>query len=159
MDPIRQFEKERHARIEQQQSDADFQKLSQSWLLDSMARQYVYNFEWMGRPIIQYPQDMVAVQELIWSVKPDVIIETGIAHGGSLILSASMLALLDYCEALAEGTLLDPSNPKRYVVGVDIDIREHNLKSLQSHPMANRLHLLEGSSIDAATVGRVTDLV
>ena len=74
---------------------------------------YTYNFNWLGRPIIQYPQDMVAMQELIWQIKPDLIIETGIAQGGSLILSASMLSLLDYCDAIVQGTTLDPEAPRQ----------------------------------------------
>src|SRR5688500_8551842 len=91
------FVAERRERITQYSRDTHFRSLTYYWLRESMQRKYVYNFEWLGRPIIQYPQDMVAVQELIWTVKPDLIIETGIAHGGSLILSASMLALLDLC--------------------------------------------------------------
>ena len=82
-----------------------------------MQRKYVYNFDWLGRPIIQYPQDMWAVQDLIWRVRPDLVIETGIAHGGSLILSASMLAMLDMCDAIAAGTVLDPRNSRRKVLG------------------------------------------
>lgn len=155
MDPIQQFENERHERIRLQGSDESFQELSNRWLEDSMSHMYVYNFEWMGRPIIQYPQDVMAVQELIWEVKPDVVVETGIAHGGSLILSASMLALLDYCEAIHSGSVLDPKSPKRRVIGVDIDIRDHNRQALESHPMANRLTMIEGSSIDPETVDAV----
>lgn len=118
---------------------------------------YSYHFSWMGRPIIQFPQDIVAMQELIWSVRPDVIIETGIAHGGSLIFHASMLALLDMCD------LADPSagsrtpRPPREVIGVDIDIREHNRAAIAGHPMASRITMIQGSSIDPATVAQVAD--
>lgn len=120
-----------------------------------MSRMYVYNFEWLGRPIIQYPQDMVAMQELIWQVQPDLIIETGIAHGGSLILSASILALLDLAEATKAGITLDPSKPKRKVIGVDIDIRVHNREAIESHPLSNRIEMVQGSSIAAETIDAV----
>jgi cephalosporin hydroxylase len=116
---------------------------------------YSYNFFWLGRPIIQYPQDMVAVQELIWQVKPDLIIETGIAHGGSLILSASVLALLDYADAVQTGTCLDPARPKRRVVGVDIDIRAHNREAIQAHPLSRRIEMIEGSSTAPEIVAQV----
>lgn len=105
-----------------------------------MEKQYVYNFEWMGRPIIQYPQDVIALQELIWQVKPDLIIETGIAHGGSIIFSASMLELI---------------GNDGIVVGIDIDIRDHNRKEIESHPMFKRIELIEGSSISEETVAQV----
>ncbi|MBL4757142.1 MAG: cephalosporin hydroxylase family protein, partial [Rhizobiales bacterium] len=119
------------------------------------AHRYTYNFSWMGTPIIQYPQDIVATQELIWQVKPDLIIETGIAHGGSLVLSASMLAMLDYCEAVETGEMLDPAKPKRKVVGVDIDIRAHNREALDAHPMRARMELIEGSSIAPDIISQV----
>ena len=108
---------------------------------------YSYNFSALGRPIIQYPQDIIAMQELIWRIKPDLIIETGIAHGGSLVMSASMLALLDLCEAIRDGSCIDPSASRRQVLGIDIDIRAHNLAAIQAHPMASRIQMLEGSSI------------
>jgi cephalosporin hydroxylase len=116
---------------------------------------YSYNFTWLGRPIIQYPQDIVAMQELIWWVKPDLIIETGIAHGGSLILSASMLALLDYAEASAIGESLDPREARRRVLGVDIDIRAHNFAAIKAHPMSNRIEMLQGSSIQPEIIAAV----
>lgn len=142
MNPIEQFQTERDQRITQLGADADFQKLSQEWLKQSMGRQYVYNFEWLGRPIIQYPQDMVAMQELVWAVKPDLVIETGIAHGGSLILSASLLALLDLAEATEAGAALDTAKPARKVIGVDIDIRDHNRAAIEAHPFANRISMI-----------------
>jgi cephalosporin hydroxylase len=119
---------------------------------------YVYHFSWMGRPIIQYPQDMVAMQELIWAVRPDLIIETGIAHGGSLIMSASLLALLDLCEAQEQGWMLDPARPARKVLGIDIDIREHNRKAIEAHPMAPRIQMLQGSSVDPSMVAQVREI-
>ena len=133
-------------------------KLAGDFLTESAKENYSYNFEWLSRPIIQYPQDMVATQEIIWKVKPDLIIETGIAHGGSLVLSASILALLDYCDALEAGEILDPQKPKRKVIGVDIDIRVHNRKALDIHPMRNRMELIEGSSISSDIIDQVHSL-
>ncbi len=120
-----------------------------------MQRQYVYNFSWLGRPIIQYPQDIVAIQELVWSVRPDLIIETGIAHGGSLVLSASLLAMLDMCDAIETGAVFDPSLSKRKVLGVDIDIREHNRAAIEAHPMASRIQMIQGSSVAPDVVAQV----
>ena len=135
--------------------DRDLKLQSLEWITSSLKYKYCYNFEWMGRPIIQLPQDMVAVQELIWSVKPDLVIETGVAHGGSLVLSASMLALLDYCDALENEEKLDPSAPKRKVLGIDIDIRRHNREAIEAHPMKNRIKMIEGSSISNDIISKV----
>ena len=125
------------------------------FLRSSVESQYSYNFAWMSRPIIQYPQDIVAVQELIWSVRPDLVIETGIAHGGSLILSASMLALLDMADAIEAGTTIDPTVSQRKVLGIDIDIRAHNREAIEAHPMASRIEMIEGSSVAADVVEHV----
>lgn len=116
---------------------------------------YSYHFDWLGRPIIQFPQDIVATQELIWEIKPDLIIETGIAHGGSLIFSASMLAQLDLCEAIIAGATINPSESKRKVLGIDIDIRLHNREAIEAHPMASRIQMLQGSSIDKNIIAKV----
>lgn len=116
---------------------------------------YSYNFSWMGRPIIQYPQDMIAMQELIWSIKPDLIIETGIAHGGSLIFSASMLAQLDMCEAIEAGISFNPKESRRKVLGIDIDIRTHNRTAIEAHPMASRIQMIQGSSIAPEIIEQV----
>ena len=156
MNPIDDFRHEQHQRIASNGRDEAFQSLSRDWLEASMQRQYVYNFDWMGRPIIQYPQDMVAMQELVWAARPDLIIETGIAHGGSLVLSASLLALLDMTDAIEAQTTLDPARSKRKVIGVDIDIRAHNRDAIEGHPMASRIQIIQGSSIDADTVAQVT---
>ena len=126
-----------------------------AFMLAATVPKYSYNFSWQGRPIIQYPQDMVAMQELVWSIKPDLIIETGIAHGGSLILSASMLALLDMCDAIDSGVMLDPKASRRKVLGIDIDIRAHNRAAIEAHPMASRIQMIEGSSIAPDIVERV----
>lgn len=155
MDPIQQFEEEVRTRTESFGRDQELQSLSRNWLEASMARQYVYNFHWMGRPIIQYPQDMVGMQELIWQVRPDLIIETGIAHGGSLMLSASMLALLDMSDAIEAGATMDPKVSQRKVLGIDIDIRQHNRAAIEAHPMASRIQMIQGSSIAPEVVAQV----
>lgn len=155
MTPEQQFKHERQQRLDAYAQDKSFQRLSRQWLQESMARKYVYNFDWLGRPIIQYPQDMVAIQELIWRVRPDLIIETGIAHGGSLILSASMLAMLDMCDAIEAGVTFDPQRSKRKVIGLDIDIREHNRAAIEAHPMASRIQMFQGSSVDPSVVQQV----
>lgn len=123
----------------------------------SLLAQYSYNFAWMSRPIIQYPQDMIAMQELIWRVRPDLIIETGIAHGGSLIFSASMLALLDMADAIESGATLDPAKSNRKVVGIDIDIRAHNRAAIEAHPMVSRIQMIQGSSIAPEIVAQVRE--
>jgi len=158
MNPVHQFEQERQDRLVAYSEDAPFKALSREWLQASMQRKYVYNFDWMGRPIIQYPQDMVAMQELIMRVRPDVVIETGIAHGGSLVLSASMLALLDMSDAIATGTVMDPRLSQRRVIGIDIDIRDHNRVAIEAHPMASRIRMVQGSSIDPQVVDQVKAL-
>lgn len=135
--------------------DVDFKKSTMEWLCRAIRHNYAQNFSWMGRPVIQVPQDIYAVQELVWRVRPDLIIETGIARGGSLILSASLLALLDYSDAVQGGVALDPKKSKRKVVGVDIDIRDHNKKAILSHPMAHMIKMIQGSSIDQDVVNQV----
>lgn len=155
MDPIKDFEIERTKRLEQFGNDITLKQSSRDWIEQSMRKSYVYNFSWMDRPIIQFPQDMVAMQELVWQVKPDLIIETGIAHGGSLVMNASYLALLDYCDCIESGKTLDPKNPNRRVLGLDIDIREHNRKAIEAHPMSNRIDMIQGSSIDKAVIEKV----
>ena len=150
-----QFELEKCNRIASYETDNVLHDQSMTWVRESMKRMYVYNFDWLGRPIIQYPQDMVAMQELIWKVKPDLIIETGIAHGGSLILSASMLAMLDVCEAIEQGTVIDPNVSKRKVLGIDIDIRAHTRAEIESHPMSSRIQMIQGSSIAPDVIAQV----
>ncbi len=155
MDPIAQFKSERSEAIKSYGQNEKFKVLSNEWRSTSIAERYVYNFDWLGRPIIQYPQDIQAVQELVWATRPDLIIETGIAHGGSLILSASLLALLDMCDAIEAGTSIDPRHPRRKVIGIDIDIRAHNRTAIESHPMASRIEMVQGSSTAASVVEAV----
>lgn len=149
------FDKEVVARIAAVSGNKVLQAASREFLLATIEARYSYNFAWMGRPIIQYPQDMVAMQELIWQVRPDLIIETGIAHGGSLIFSASMLAQLDLCDAIESGEKLDPRASKRKVLGLDIDIRAHNRAAIEAHPMASRIQMIQGSSIAPDVVAQV----
>ncbi len=150
-----EFEHEVMERMLGNKKNLALQKASLDFMLASTLPKYSYNFFWLGRPIIQYPQDMVAIQELIWKIKPDLIIEMGIAHGGSLILSASMLAMLDYCDAVEDGVMINPRQPRRRVLGVDIDIRKHNKEAIESHPMANRIEMIQGSSIDPKVIASV----
>lgn len=152
---IERFYEERSKRIAGYSSA---KKNFHGFLTDLINQDYEYNFDMLGRPIIQLPQDIVAMQELIWKVKPDLIIETGIAHGGSLILSASMLALLDYCDAMTRGGAFDPRATKRQVLGIDIDIRPHNLAAIKSHPMAHLIRMIEGSSTAPDVVAQVFEI-
>jgi cephalosporin hydroxylase len=155
---VAQFEAEKRASIASYDRDAEWQELSSRWMERAFRQRYMYNFLWMDRPIIQIPTDMVAIQELIWSVKPDLIIETGIAHGGSLVFSASILALLELDDALREGRVVDPARPKRIVAGIELELREHNRAALEAHPMRPRIRLLEGSSLDEKIIGQASEL-
>lgn len=130
---------EKSTRINGYAKDEEFKALSNAWRVMALEKNYMNNFSWLGRPMIQLPMDAMAMQEIIWAVKPDLIIETGVAHGGSLMLSASILELIGYGE----------------VVGVDIDIRAHNREAIESHPLAKRITLLQGSSIDSDIVAEV----
>ena len=136
-------------RIQHQSSDPTITDPAKAFFNRSHQLKYSYNFTWLDRPIIQYPQDIAAFQEVVSSTKPDLIIETGIAHGGSLVLSASLLCLLDVMEGL------DPRLSPRKVVGVDIDIRPHNRKALDNHPLHFKMDLIEGSSIAPEIIQQV----
>jgi cephalosporin hydroxylase len=149
------FKDEMSARIAAIAVDRELNDAAIAFMRASTKPQYSYNFLWQGRPIIQYPQDMVAMQELIWDIRPDLIIETGIAHGGSLIFSASLLALLDMYDAIESGNTIDPAKSARKVLGIDIDIREHNRRAIEAHPMASRIEMIQGSSIDDDVVAKV----
>lgn len=157
-DDSKQFSTRVAQEIEWQGADATLAMLSHHWIIASQAHQYSYHFNWLGLPMIQYPMDMVATQELIWEIKPDLIIETGIARGGSLIMSASMLALLEVAEARKGGVAMDPRAPQRMVLGIDIDIRKHNRRAVESHPLSDRILTIEGSSVDRGVVRRVRKL-
>jgi cephalosporin hydroxylase len=148
-DAIQQHVQDSVNRARNQSKDFDITSSAAKFFERSHQLQYSYNFSWLTRPIIQYPQDIVAFQEIVSSVKPDLIIETGIAHGGSLVLSASLLCLLDVMEGL------EPRKSPRKVVGVDIDIRPHNRKALDDHPLRFKMELIEGSAIDPAIINQV----
>jgi len=139
------FEQEVKDRVAANGNNAGLQSDAAAFMKSSLRPQYSYNFTWLGRPIIQYPQDMVAMQEIIWAVQPDLIIETGIAHGGSLIFSAAMLELNAACGGPQSAMVL----------GVDIDIRLHNRAAIESHPMSRRITMLQGSSIAPEIIARV----
>jgi len=143
MNPIKQFELEREKNIKKLSQNKKLKKLALNFYTESWKHKYSYNFDWLGRPIIQIPQDVVALQEIIWEAKPDLIIETGIAHGGSLIFYASMLELIG----------------KGEVLGIDIDIREHNRKEIEKHKMFKRIKMIEGSSVDETVVKQVKKIV
>lgn len=137
------FEAEKRQNIELLGNDAELKRLALDFMRETSKHKYSYNFTWLGLPIIQFPQDIQAMQEIIWKVKPDLILETGVAHGGGLLFYASMLELLG-----RDGR----------VVGVDIDIRTHNRARIESHPLARRIDMLQGSSVDKEVVGQVREL-
>ncbi|MCO7516149.1 cephalosporin hydroxylase family protein [Pseudomonas guariconensis] len=136
------FADECKEQIAAQGQDQELQGLARDFFNASARHKYSYHFSWMGRPIIQLPQDMIAMQELVWRIKPDLIIECGIAHGGSIIYYASLLQLLGHGE----------------VLGIDVDIRPHNRKAIEEHPMAHRITMFEGSSIAPEMVAKVRRL-
>jgi cephalosporin hydroxylase len=139
--PILEFVKERENRIKSFANNQELKRTAKEFNTESNKAQYSYNFSWMGRPIIQYPQDMIAMQELIWEIQPDLIIETGVAHGGSLVYYASLLELIGNGE----------------VLGIDIDIRRHNRQEIEKHPMFKRIKLVQGSSVDKETLNKVKE--
>ena len=143
MDPIKQFELERAEAIKEMGNDKELRQKSLDWMLHADKYKYTYNYSWMGRPIIKYPNDILILQEMIWNLKPDYIVETGIAHGGSIIFSSSMLELLGHGE----------------VIAVDIDIRQHNREEIEKHPMAKRITMIEGSSVDPIIVNSIKEKV
>jgi cephalosporin hydroxylase len=155
---MNEFQKEVEARIACVKNNSSLCATAKEFMKASVLGKYSYNFSWQGRPIIQYPQDMVAMQELIWQLKPDLIIETGIAHGGSLIFSASMLACLDMVEAIEQGVTINPAESNRKVLGIDIDIRAHNRSAIEAHPMASRIQMIQGSSIDPEVIGQIKNI-
>jgi len=143
MNSIQQFENERKNNIKKIEKSKKLKSLALKFYTTFTKYNYQYNFDWLGRPIIQIPQDIVALQEIIWKTKPDLIIETGIAHGGGLIFYASMLELIGRGE----------------VLGIDIEIRKHNRKEIEKHKMAKRIKMIEGSSIDEKVIKEVEKIV
>lgn len=143
MDEIEKFRKEVRENISAQGKDLPLKKAAEAFMIASIRSRYSYNFTWLGRPIIQYPQDIIAIQEIIYQVQPDLIIETGIAHGGSLIFHASI------CELIGKGEVL----------GIDIDIREHNKAEVLNHRMSKRITMIQGSSVAPEIVKQVAEKV
>jgi len=144
MDKVKQFYNERKNDIEKMGMDVDLRKKSLEWMLHADKYKYTYNYSWMGRPIVKYPNDMLIQQELMWMLKPDLIIETGIAHGGSIIFSASMQKMMG----------IDGE-----VVGIDIDIRPHNRKLIEEHPMYKNITMFEGNSTDKNFIKKIEEHV
>jgi len=139
MDPIQQFNSERASDIKKMSEDKELREKSLDWMIHADKYKYTYNYTWLGRPIVKYPNDIVIMQEIIWNLKPDVIVETGIAHGGSIVFSASMMEIIG----------------KGEVVAVDIDIRKHNKDLIEDHPMMKRITMYEGSSTDPAIFEKI----
>jgi cephalosporin hydroxylase len=140
MNPLEKFNSEKTENIKNLGKQDDLKEVSNEFIIKSASNKYSYNFSWMGRPIIAFPQDMIAMQELIWEVQPDLIIETGVAHGGSIVYYASLLELI---------------GKDGLVLGIDIDIRKHNRDLIEEHPMSKRIKLIEGSSLDQKVVDQV----
>jgi cephalosporin hydroxylase len=141
------FDREIEDRLAANGKNADLRSSADALMKATLAARYSYNFSWLGRPIIQYPQDIVAMQELFWAIQPDLVIETGIAHGGSLIFSASMLELNAACGGPRDAEVL----------GVDIDIRAHNRNAIEAHPLSKRVVMIQGSSVDPEIVRQVRE--
>jgi len=145
-DSLCEFEFERgkmYSELDKMGEELALKRIGIEFIQKTLMCKYSYNFSWLGRPIIQFPQDIVAVQELIWQIKPDLIIETGIAHGGSLILSASILELIG-----GDGIVL----------GIDVEIREHNRIAIQAHSLAKRIRMIQGSSTDDLVAKKIREI-
>jgi cephalosporin hydroxylase len=143
MNEIEKFALEVEKNIQSLGEDLDLHGLSRIWIRETIRHKYSYNFKWMGRPIIQIPQDILVMQEIVWNVRPDLIIETGIAHGGSIIYYASLLELI---------------GEQGIVLGIDIDIRKHNRHEIEKHPMFERITMIEGSSVDKSVAETVFNI-
>lgn len=145
IDPLKKYKSESLKRVRSYKKNKSLQKSWQKFHQEIVKAKYAYNFFWLGLPVIQAPQDLYAMQELIWEVKPDLIIETGVAWGGSILFSASMLSILESCGKIKNGS----------VIGIEINIFPHNKKAISSHPLAKKITLLEGSSVDKKIVDQV----
>lgn len=144
MDPMKEFYEQKRTNVAKLTADETIRCLSKEWFEAVSRHRYSYHFSWLGLPTIQFPQDLVALQEIVWSVKPDVVIETGVAHGGSLVFYASLLELIG-----GDGI----------AIGIDVDIRAHNRQAIEGHRLRKRIKLVEGSSIADATIGAVERIV
>ena len=143
VDPIDEHKLRVEANVASLRADSELRTRSLRWMIAAGNHGYSYNFRWLGRPVIQYPQDLMALQEILWELEPQLVIETGVAHGGSLIFHASILELIG-----GEGR----------VVGIDVDIRKHNRVEIEAHRMFKRITLIEGSSTDETVVAQVAEL-
>jgi cephalosporin hydroxylase len=139
-DDFQAFAAERRAALDRVGANERLTADAASFVAEAAENRYTYGWDWLGLPVLQFPQDIVAVQELIWRIRPGVVVETGVARGGSLVLSASILELLG-----GDG----------FVLGVDIDVRPHNRRAIESHPLAHRISLVEGSAIDDVVLDEV----
>jgi cephalosporin hydroxylase len=137
------FEARNRAFIDRMAGDSGLRERSREWLIESARYEYSHHFTWLGRPIIQFPPDIIALQEIIWRVKPSVVVETGIARGGSLVFSASMLELM---------------RNDGVVIGIDIEIRQQNRQEIERHPLSDRIRMIEGSSVDEATFAQAVEI-
>jgi cephalosporin hydroxylase len=140
---LEEFKKRNLQYVNKMRDDKLLDGLTKQWFILSSRYEYSYHFSWLGRPIIQFPQDIIGMQEIIWQTQPDLIIETGIAHGGSLIFYASLLELI---------------GEDGQVVGIDIDIRNHNRIEIEKHPMFRRITMIQGSSVDDKVLRQVYEL-
>ena len=145
--PLKKYRLEAIERAKSYLSNEKLQKAYKDFLIEFVKAKYAYNFFWLGVPVIQAPQDLQAWQEIIWEVMPDLIIETGIAMGGSLIFNASMLAILEICGKIEKGQVL----------GIDIKIRSHNRKAIQAHPLGKKIAMFEGSSINDEIISKIRE--
>ena len=152
---LEEFKRDSIFNLEKMCSDENVKKVSQEWINQTGKHNYAYNWRWLGLPIIQLPADIVATQELIWKIEPTVIIETGVARGGSLIFNASQLAMLDLCKYGSSSIM----NSERRCIGIDIDIRPHNRGAIESHPLSPMIQMVEGSSTDEITFNKVMELI
>lgn len=155
MSDIEEFLSARKERIEGYARKTDMQAAADEFLAHAQNNNYYQNFDWLSMPILQYPQDMAAMQELIWQVRPDLIIETGIARGGSIVFYASMLALLDLSEGISP--VSEGKDTRRKVLGIEVDLREHNKKALDSHFLRGYMEFIETSSLDPETVKKASE--
>ena len=144
MNDIKKFKTRNKNMIKKMAQDIPLQNLSKKWIFNSINHEYSYHFNWLGVPVIQYPQDLMAMQEIIWQTKPDIIIETGVARGGSLIFYASILNMIQ---------------KSGLVIGIDIDIRNHNKIIIKTHHLSKKIKLIEGSSTDMNTIDKVKKII
>lgn len=156
---LKSFYDDRQARTEVVSTSEEWLTANKNFIDAAFRFSYMYEFDWLGRPIIQLPADIALIQHMIWTARPTIVLETGVAHGGSLVASASFLSLLDYCDWKKSGDISDITQSKRRVIGIDIDIREHNRELIRSHPMADKILLIDGDSTAEQTIAEVESII